>query len=129
MPTPQESANIIKKWLNSCLGSHTTCKASATLDNPKPLPKRVLDVSDNKVVLVETALKEDLYVALSHCWGKEQLLTTTRDTMANRMAGIDLGDMPKTFSDAVAMNDAWRKAVQSSLRWEKMAWWRKPAAR
>jgi len=33
------------------------------------------------------------------------------------------------FSDAVAMNDAWRKAVQSSLRWEKMAWWRKPAAR
>lgn len=33
------------------------------------------------------------------------------------------------FSDAVAMNDAWRKAVQSSLRWEKMAWWRKPGAR
>src|SRR5205085_12265183 len=33
------------------------------------------------------------------------------------------------FSDALAMNDAWRKAVQSSLRWEKMAWWRKPAAR
>jgi serine/threonine-protein kinase len=33
------------------------------------------------------------------------------------------------FSDAVAMNDAWRKAVQSSLRWEKMVWWRKPATR
>jgi hypothetical protein len=33
------------------------------------------------------------------------------------------------FSDAAAMNDAWRKAVQSSLRWEKMAWWRRPAPR
>jgi len=33
------------------------------------------------------------------------------------------------FSDAVTMNDAWRKAVQSSLRWEKMAWWRRPATR
>jgi hypothetical protein len=106
MPTPQESANIIKKWLHSCLGSHTTCKASATLDNPKPLPKRVLNVSDNKVMLVETGLKEDLYVALSHCWGIEQLLTTTRDTIANRMAGIDLQDMPKTFRDAVTMTRA-----------------------
>jgi serine/threonine protein kinase len=33
------------------------------------------------------------------------------------------------FADATAMNAAWRKAVKLSLRREKAAWWRKPAAR
>ncbi|KAF8962342.1 heterokaryon incompatibility protein-domain-containing protein, partial [Flammula alnicola] len=43
------------------------------------------------------------YAALSHCWGKEQLLTTTQATIAKRMRGIPLEQMPKTFQDAVAI--------------------------
>ncbi len=33
------------------------------------------------------------------------------------------------FADASVMKDAWRKAVRSSLRKERSAWWRRPATR
>lgn len=66
------------------------------------MPRRVLDLSDGHIRLVETVPRQQgRYVALSHCWGKEQLLTTTRDTLASRMDGIDLQSMPRTFQDSI----------------------------
>ncbi len=66
------------------------------------MPRRVLDLSDGRIRLVETiAGQQGHYVALSHCWGKEQLLTTTRDTFASRVDGIELHDMPRTFQDSI----------------------------
>jgi hypothetical protein len=41
------------------------------------------------------------YVTLSHCWGKANLLTTTTSSLRDRLAGISITEMPKTFQDAV----------------------------
>ncbi|RYP79680.1 hypothetical protein DL769_002820 [Monosporascus sp. CRB-8-3] len=71
--------------------------------DPSP---RVLDLADDRIVLVETGHREDLYVALSHCWGREQILVTTRKTLSDRMKGIALDDMPLTFRDAVKLTRA-----------------------
>lgn len=42
-------------------------------------------------------------MTLSHCWGRTQFITTTRDTLKQRIAGIALTDLSKTFKDAVSL--------------------------
>jgi hypothetical protein len=39
--------------------------------------KRILDVLEDNVTLIESNGKSGQYVALSHCWGKEQFINTT----------------------------------------------------
>jgi hypothetical protein len=53
--------------------------------------------------LYSTAGRPGQYIALSHCWGKEQLLTTTRATVHDRASAIPLETLPKTFQDAVQL--------------------------
>ncbi|KAK0733067.1 heterokaryon incompatibility, partial [Lasiosphaeria miniovina] len=43
------------------------------------------------------------YVALSYAWGKHYPLTTKRASLATRLAGIPIKDLPKTFRDAVVL--------------------------
>jgi len=43
------------------------------------------------------------YIALSHCWGKENLITTTRATESTRREAIQLKELSNTFRDAVEM--------------------------
>ena len=67
----------------------------------------MLDLSDDQIRLVETTPgQRGRYVGLSHCWGKEQLLITTRETLADRMAGIDIEEMPRTFQDCIKITRA-----------------------
>ncbi|KAF9475453.1 HET-domain-containing protein [Pholiota conissans] len=101
-PSAEECAAIIKSWLQDCDKNHQFCKAKQ--GTGEFLPKRVLDLSNDQIRLVETTPgQRGHYVALSHCWGKEQLMTTTRATIAERMRGIALEQMPKTFQDVVAI--------------------------
>jgi hypothetical protein len=41
------------------------------------------------------------YIALSHCWGSDQNLTTERATLPERLRGIGWDTLPKTFQDAI----------------------------
>lgn len=43
----------------------------------------------------------NLYVTLSHCWGKSQHYTLNPDTAADLEAGIEIEKLPKTFRDAI----------------------------
>ncbi|KAG4441659.1 hypothetical protein IFR05_002866 [Cadophora sp. M221] len=76
------------------------------------LPTRLLDVGPGPNVeprLVETTgYPEGQWVALSHCWGEVQShpLKTTRNKLAERLAGIPLSSMPKSFIDAIAVTKA-----------------------
>ncbi|PVH88185.1 HET-domain-containing protein, partial [Cadophora sp. DSE1049] len=40
-------------------------------------------------------------MSLSHCWGLEQIITTTTNTLQERKVGIKLSDLSKTFRHAV----------------------------
>ncbi|PPQ68506.1 hypothetical protein CVT26_003445, partial [Gymnopilus dilepis] len=103
-PDAVECAEIIKSWVKDCDENHPLCQANRNTRDGEILPKRVLDVSGSQIRLVETTSRQrGHYVALSHCWGKEQLLTTTRATIADRMRGIPFEQMPKTFQDAVSI--------------------------
>jgi hypothetical protein len=94
-------ADIVRPWLVECNESHQMCKLERLRE--QLLPKRVLDIAYGKVTLVESHGKTGRYVALSHCWGKEQLLITTKDTLAERMRGIKWKELPMTFQDAISI--------------------------
>jgi len=81
-------------------------------DNHK-LPTRLIDLgppkSDAPPRLVKTKdYSKGQWVALSHCWGGPQNhpLKTTRANFEERLAGIPLSSMPKSFVDAVTVTKA-----------------------
>ncbi len=99
-PTAQPALGLIQRWITECTEKHETCSPGVT-----PLPTRVLDLGDGSpsaaIRLWETEGAHGRYATLSHCWGGLEPLMTTRETLEERKAGIRLGDMPKTFQDAV----------------------------
>ncbi|KAI3325777.1 HET-domain-containing protein [Xylariaceae sp. AK1471] len=69
------------------------------------LPTRVVDVgrSDGKIKLIEGNGQPHIYLCLSHCWGSQQIITTTRATLAERMQEIRPDDLSATFNEAIWM--------------------------
>ncbi|ETS77838.1 hypothetical protein PFICI_09900 [Pestalotiopsis fici W106-1] len=71
-----------------------------------PLPTRVLDVSlrdtEKSIRLLTTARQRERYVCLSHCWGEQaSIAKTTRQSFSAHTKNITLGELPKTFQDAI----------------------------
>lgn len=93
----------IQGWIEECLGpSHEYCIAPTEAE----LPTRVIDVGTGNnptIRLVEPRGKVARYICLSHCWGREQIITTTRSTLKARAAGIRMEDLSRTFQDAVVL--------------------------
>lgn len=89
-------------WIDWCKrGDHGFCDDGSE----RELPSRVIDVGSNAgpgdVRLVETRGERARYIALSHCWGKQQIITTTKASMTDRLAGIPFDQLSKTFQDAI----------------------------
>ncbi|KAK5652173.1 hypothetical protein OQA88_10816 [Cercophora sp. LCS_1] len=98
-----EFGPILRSWIDNCKASHTECEAV----DPK-LPKRVLDVggpTDGGDIYLRPSLPSEngQYVALSHCWGDLPLAQTSATNLKERMAGIKLTSLPKSFQDAVTL--------------------------
>jgi len=92
----------IQGCIEDCLGpDHGFCTKPADAE----LPSRVLEVGvDNSIIrLIEPRGKVTRYICLSHCWGNEQIITTKKSTMKERMAAIKMEDLSKTFQDAVIL--------------------------
>lgn len=97
----EESMEFVKKCIEHCIKStaHGRCIQPAS---HKP-PNRLLNIgeSESKIKLCSTKSKALRYAALSHCWGDGPLLTTTLQTLEDRMKGIEIDDLPELFQDAV----------------------------
>ncbi|KAH8687919.1 heterokaryon incompatibility protein-domain-containing protein [Tricladium varicosporioides] len=89
----------IQNWLQMCEKYHPQCHTPPTA----VLPTRVIDVGPKdgsqvpKLILTNGA--KGSWVALSHCWGKVHIITTTTETITSMMEGIS--NLPPTFQDAV----------------------------
>lgn len=99
----------IKTWMNRCKEKHSVC-ALVDASAIRRLPKRVLDIgsaSEEEVRLVEQGdtrhCEGEPYIALSHCWGKTQHITTTRNTLDQRKRGIPMPSMSRTFQDSITI--------------------------
>ncbi|KAH6699802.1 heterokaryon incompatibility protein-domain-containing protein [Leptodontidium sp. MPI-SDFR-AT-0119] len=72
----------------------------------RKLPARVIDVlspalSVDTVCIYEPKDVVAEYIALSHTWGKSPRLRALKTNMQAMLTGIYLGNLPKTFQDAV----------------------------
>jgi hypothetical protein len=108
-----ESLRSAQHWLNQCTSQATTHESR---QRPKQVyfPTRLLEIDGVEPELsVRLRVREEYrtsqnqdaikYGALSHCWGRpgSRRLTTTRDTIEARKAGIVWSDIPRTFQDAI----------------------------
>ncbi|KAF2647556.1 HET-domain-containing protein, partial [Lophiostoma macrostomum CBS 122681] len=93
----------LRGWMEHCVRQHPCMQTE-----PPMLPKRVLHVGSPlygwKIKLqISSCNARGQYAALSHCWGRKQIIKTTRRTLADRMSGIPWDSLPKTFQDAITM--------------------------
>jgi hypothetical protein len=81
-----EVAKRAKAWLRICEGEHRSC--GTHFDNTFA-PPRVLEIDGDTVRLREMGPGKGIgrYVALSYCWGKEQLKVRLGDTTEDRLKG------------------------------------------
>ncbi|KAI0973303.1 heterokaryon incompatibility protein-domain-containing protein [Xylaria arbuscula] len=93
----------IKGWISGCIINH--CPPKGFCDSPDLtyLPTRVVKVglANGIVKLIETNGAKGRYMCLSHCWGKSQIITTTRSTLEQRKSGIVWRELSQTFRDAI----------------------------
>ncbi|TVY30660.1 hypothetical protein LHYA1_G001152 [Lachnellula hyalina] len=96
-----ECLALATEWLKECSEKHHSCGQPTE----SKLPTRVLDVGqiDTDIVYLHETKDSDrgCYMTLSHCWGKEQIITTTTGTLQDRKAGVKLSQLSKTFRHAV----------------------------
>lgn len=69
------------------------------------LPTRVIEIGPTveDCRLYESAGQHEHYVTLSHCWGRLEILTTTKQNLEEHKKHIDLKSLPQTFQDAISV--------------------------
>ncbi|TVY87515.1 hypothetical protein LAWI1_G005673 [Lachnellula willkommii] len=96
-----ECLALATEWVKECSEKNHSC-GQPTESN---LPTRVVDVGqiDTDIVYLHETQDSDRgrYMTLSHCWGKERIITTTTGTLQERKAGVKLSQLSKTFRQAV----------------------------
>ncbi|KXH62348.1 heterokaryon incompatibility protein [Colletotrichum salicis] len=108
-----EAFGLVEGWYNTCKNNHTECNKTLTGTvgsltksfEPPLLPTGVLDVGpadgSREPKLLVTNGTHASYAALSHCWGKHRILTTTSHNLGRHCIAINFSNLPKTFQDAI----------------------------
>ncbi|CAI4215975.1 unnamed protein product [Parascedosporium putredinis] len=109
-PSCPEAFQLLRGWLASCVSGHPACSTSfvasqTSLAKSIPqLPTRVLDVGPpdgSQEPRVKIAGGERAaYAALSHCWGKHQIITTRTTNIQQHCQSL-----PYTPDDGAAPDD------------------------
>ncbi|KAK7182542.1 hypothetical protein PSPO01_11332 [Paraphaeosphaeria sporulosa] len=101
-PGSGSAFNLIQDWVKECNEKHSICSEYA---GTLKLPGRFLHIKHEddvyKVHLQESPEEGCRYIALSHCWGEQPLLTTTVDNLSERKGGIQWELLPLTFQHAI----------------------------
>ena len=95
---------MARKWLDHCLQNHPANLCVPKVDSI--LPTRVISVgntSQNPFIYEPPSRKLGTYAALSYCWGKSRIFTTTTSTLMQRKMGFALNELPKTCRDAITV--------------------------
>src|SRR5271163_3570763 len=93
-------------WLTQCLAEHPACVPKPDTKEP---PRRLIFVGSGDVDavprLVETTTchKDLRYMTLSHCWGKQPIITLKTDNYATMLQRIPLSHLQQVFRDAISM--------------------------
>lgn len=94
----------IKTWIYACDRTHTECQNTRS-----KLPKRVLQVANGKIQLIESEGRTGDYITLSHCWGAPgSQLKTTPETIEKWKEDIPFEELSQSYKDAVVLTRNFR---------------------
>jgi len=98
----------MRGWLDTCMAGHQNLCSPHAEAGYSRLPDRVIEVSldtPRMIRLVNTGNMGERYACLSHCWGGQYPLQTTRepDTLSVHLKSIEEQSLPKTFRDAITV--------------------------
>lgn len=109
-----EAIRGIEDWISACDSTHSECARwvchdGQTKDRLPALPTRVIDLGlgtdlSSPIRLIASNGIHGKYTALSYCWGKAKIFTTTRENMHENMQEIPLNQLPATFLDAFSIS-------------------------
>lgn len=116
-PNSPEAFASLRRWIETCIKGHERCRQTISgieiNEELEPdLPSRVVDVGppdgSREPRLIESEGMAGQYSALSHCWGppSKRPLTTTKDTIRDRLRCMSWDSLPKTFRDAIEVTRA-----------------------
>jgi hypothetical protein len=98
----EENFELARLWLARCLEKHPACNIHTSKSHP--LPTRLLDVNANCSSTLRLIIPGDQtgqYATLSHVWGKQQIVKSTKETISSHLKEIDVSGLSRTFNDAV----------------------------
>lgn len=102
-PPVQNQVELMKTWISTCRTSHPRCNITKAYTPTRLLDLNAFDGSEDirLVSLGENAEIE--YIALSYCWGPPEThsLTTTQQTLPDRLQMIPFADLSTTFKDTI----------------------------
>jgi hypothetical protein len=90
--------------MEECLETHEECKQAFSTTSAPFFPKRTISVgpNNNNIKLVENRdSTTDQYTCLSHCWGTQQSLKTTKSSLVSHLDSLPYNGLPKTFQNAI----------------------------
>lgn len=101
------NVRLIKDWIQDCRYNHYACSPLASASEPAR-PTRLVYVGNRssgtlpRLVLSQHLPKDVRFAALSYCWGApgSMRLTTTMETLHERLYGIPWNYIPRAFLDA-----------------------------
>ncbi|RSL46647.1 hypothetical protein CEP53_010256 [Fusarium sp. AF-6] len=95
-----------RNWLEDCVQNHTEC---SRLDTKRRFtPTRLIKISTRqgrRILQLTEPHEEVRYAALSYCWGGEQVVRTTTQTIIRHQTRINFQDLPQTIKDAVVVTE------------------------
>ncbi len=89
----------LRGWLKDCTASHDACQRYV---RPSKLPRRVVEIigpNDVKLRVDSTELAH--YACVSHCWGGDDFIQTTRTNLSAHMKSIPWESLTVTFQHAI----------------------------
>src|SRR2546429_4474745 len=102
-PVSEANINITNNWIQSCSTTHRICR---NLEDTV-LPTRVIDVGSpdgsKEPFLFISEGCVGRYIALSYCWGGEQSIKTTVDSLEAHKRKIELSTLSQSLQDAVTV--------------------------
>jgi hypothetical protein len=117
-PTPETYAESIRRFQIDCETHHQSC-VPRWKNTTEYLPTRLLYVGPTSPsylpILCEPAVDLHIpglsdrrcnYIALSHCWGQKQIITTRKDNLKSHKLGIAWSALSLTFQEAITMTRA-----------------------
>ncbi|KAI0103200.1 heterokaryon incompatibility protein-domain-containing protein [Nemania sp. FL0031] len=86
----------LKEWMNVCSENHKCCPTEDPI-----LPTRLLQVTEDKIRVVNTEGKRGRYTTLSHKWGMNEEFRLTQFSMDFMTDTIPWDVIPKTYQESI----------------------------